>query len=196
MTPSNLSPTGRQVTPSLQRLLTVTSPTSINHENKITSASDIAPPSDLVSRLQEFLPQMEHANATLPTEPESVIDLVVEDLKKAEQHQEEKDVLLKERSTKRQASNEKTSKAVDKKESHDLKVNGSDDEVKSLDADANEDGDGSEDENDEQRVEMHLFIDDSMGMLVPSQDAAKRDGQREINSLVRDISDTTATMKQ
>lgn len=170
---------GRHISPSLRKLLTVTNPDGSPLENQTTQPSK--PPSELLSRLDAFLPRLAQANASLTTSASGPTPDVIETLLKPNAPPVRTEAnaadFLKPVSlpgansspTPREENNEKQMEQGCQQDTH---------------------AEGSE----ATAVEMHLFVDNSLGDLVPSNDATTPDVSQESpadDSLIREISSTT-----
>lgn len=146
--------TGRNLPSSLQKMLTVT---DANGSCQTTERS--APPIDLLARLDAFLPELAKANAALQSGTPPAPDTVV-----AVASSKPDEVGIKVRSSKRHGTNGDKS-TISLKEATNSTPNTSvrSEETKSASVDAHVATDSSQ-----AVIEMDLFVDNSLGQLVPS----------------------------
>lgn len=188
MLPDNNGPA--RLPPSLQKLLTVT-----NADGTPRTTREAKPPTELLARLEAFLPQMAQANARLPHEAPQAQPDVIENLNTPRATPPTTAI------TAITATADVTADALSADDSAHAQVPVASSPVLS---DARSDCSGHSgrqddqvhdiasadvDNGDSQTVEMHLFVDDSLGSLVPSHQAAN-DSSADVpseSSLIREI---------
>lgn len=172
-----------EIPPSLRSFLTVTSSSGASNTEQ-QQQQQVSRTNDLISRLEAFLPEIERANQSLPSDQDECASIV--DLRQIDQPKssdvgaaDNKRLGLKAVSTTRtkggqpSSSDKNTLPELHEKEQV-TDVGGPKGQLQEMD----ENG---------QSVEMDLFVDDTLGKLVACQEEARKQGEKEINSLVREL---------
>lgn len=167
---------------SLQKFLTVTKESSPG----VVTARPI-PPSDLVAKLDAFLPELARANSALlantPPVPDTIETVTAPSSRKAD---------IKEHRTTLYRNNADGNPVADQSEhtsiSTDAKVN----EFPSERDGYQDDSHGASEDKHVTMIEMDLFVDNSLGHLVPSGDISER---RPEHSLVREVGELSSEQK-
>lgn len=180
---SSTSRAASQISPSLRSFLTVASSSGANNTEQ-QPQQQVSGTNDLISRLEAFLPEIERANQSLPTDQDECASIV--DLRQIDQPKpsdvdaaDNKRLGLKAVSTTRTKGGQPSSPDKNKlpeqhKKGQDTDVGGPEGQLQEVD----ENG---------QSVEMDLFVDNTLGKLVACEEEARKQGEKEINSLVREL---------
>lgn len=159
--------------PSLEKLLTVTTPgAGVTAATKAPAPpSDLPPPTDLLSRLDAFLPQLARANERMPAASDDVVIQTQTQPPAADELTPVKTTATsKEGGAKQESSKRLEDKVTSEAPAAEPKAQGQ--QEHGVEA-------GS--------VEMDLFVDNSLGQLVASEKEAEKLGDNEINALITPI---------
>lgn len=172
-----------EIPPSLRSFLTVASSSGRNNNEK-QQQEQVSRTNDLISRLEAFLPEIERANQSLPTDQDDCTSIV--DLRQIDQPKpndvdatDNKRLGLKAVSTTRSKGGQ--SRSSDKNTPAKLHRKGQGTEA------AGPKGQLQDVDENGQSVEMDLFVDNTLGKLVACEEEAREQGEKEINSLVREL---------